>query len=999
MFAARFSLLPTPLCALFTLLLPTTVQAGEKISFNRDIRPLLSDQCFACHGPDANKRKSELRLDVREDALKPAKSGATAIVPGQPDASELIKRINATEADELMPPEKTHKSLTTAQKAMFKQWIAEGAEYQAHWAYLPVVKPVVDPAGGNPIDVLVTARQRELGLTASPEADRRSLLRRLYADLHGLPAPVAEVEAFINDPSPDAYEKAVDRLLAAPAYGERMAVWWLDLVRYADSAGYHSDKERNVSPFRDYIIAAFNDNKPFDQMTVEHLAGDLLPNATQEQKVGSCFNKLLLTTDEGGAQAKDYEARYMQDRVRAVGAVWLAQTWLCSQCHDHKFDPMLTKDFYAMGAFFADIEEGIIASPEAGIPIVATEKLAAYEALVETKDKLQTTYDSMNVDWTHLEFDQRTATEGVNLEDQGKGIYLATGANPDRNVYTLNTATFPPATVGLQLEAIPHPSLPAKGSGRADNGNFVVTEIKARLVREDGSVAQELAFANAAASIEQTSHNETHPDKKWSAASAIDGDKRGANFGWAILPQVQQPQQLWVSFDKPVPEIAGTRLVIELHQNHGAGHHTLGQFRLSATTGIKPESVVAGDKKKAKGKAPPAQVDYRSIAPELANLRQQMLDNLVQLKEIEDKSSNRCIVTRSTPNKRTVRVLPRGDFLNESGPVVTAALPSYLPKPTIEGREPNRLDLAQWLISRDNPLTARVLVNRLWKLFYGIGLSKPLEDFGLQGEMPPNAPLLDFLAAEMMDRKWNIKDMVRLMVTSKTYRQTSVATPEMLTRDPENRELTRQSRYRLDAEFVRDFALQTSHLLVHKIGGPSVKPYQPAGYWENLNFPAREWQSSTGEAQYRRGLYTWWQRMFLHPSMLAFDATTREECTAERTRSNIPQQALALLNDPSFVEAARALALRTLKARGDDATRLSWLWSEALQRPPSASEQTALLALLEKHRAEFRADLPAAQAFGKIGAPAPAHVDAVELAAWSSLCRVVLNLHEFITRS
>jgi hypothetical protein len=993
---ARFQII------ILSLLFTNTIQAGEKISFNRDIRPLLSDQCFACHGPDANKRKSELRLDIREDALKPAKSGAAAIVPGQPEASELIKRITTTDADELMPPEKTHKSLTPAQKTLFKQWVAEGAEYQAHWAYLPVSKPSVDSAGGNPIDVLVAARQRTLGLTASPEADRRTLLRRLYADLHGLPAPAVAVDAFIKDTAPDAYEKAVDRLLAEPAYGERMAVWWLDLVRYADSAGYHSDKERNVSPFRDYIIAAFNQNKPFDQLTIEHLAGDLLPNSTLEQKIGSCFNKLLLTTDEGGAQAKDYEARYMQDRVRAVGAVWLAQTWLCSQCHDHKYDPMLTKDFYSMGAFFADIDEGIIASPEAGIPAIAPEQFAAYEALIGTRDQLQATYDAVRPSWTHLEFDQRSGAEGSTLEDRGKGIYLATGANPDRAVYTLSTATFPQGMAGLQLEAIPHPSLPGKGSGRADNGNFVVSEIKARLVRSDGSIAQELAFSNAAASFEQTSHNEQHPDKKWSAASAIDGDKRGETFGWAVLPQVKQPQQLWVSFNKPVPVIAGTRLVIELHQNHGAGHHTIGQFRLSATTGVKAETVVEASKASVKGRPLEAKTnpaDYRSIAPELADIRQKMLDTLIKVKTLEDKATARCIVTRSTPNKRTVRVLPRGDFLNESGPVVTAALPSYLPKPTIEGREPNRLDLAQWLISRENPLTARVLVNRLWKLFYGIGLSKPLEDFGLQGEMPPNGPLLDFLAAEMMDRKWNIKEIVRLMVTSKTYRQTSVATPEMLTRDPENRELTRQSRYRLEAEFVRDYVLETSRLLVRKVGGPSVKPYQPAGYWENLNFPAREWQASTGEGQYRRGLYTWWQRMFLHPSMLAFDATTREECTAERTRSNIPQQALALLNDPSFVEAARALALQALKAHAEDSARLIWLWREALQRPPSASEQTSLLALLEKHRAEFRADVPAAQAFAKIGTPAPADVDPIELAAWGSLSRVVLNLHEFITRS
>jgi hypothetical protein len=812
---------------------PLMAGAAEKISFNRQIRPLLSDQCFACHGPDANKRKSQLRLDVREEALKPAKSGELAIVPGKPDESELVARIFTTEEDDLMPPEKTHKSLSADQKAMIRQWITEGAEYEGHWAYLPVVKPAVEVSAGNPIDTLVTARQKNLGLKASAEADRRTLIRRLYADLHGLPAPPAEVETFVKDNAPDAYEKLVDRLMGAPAYGERMAVWWLDLVRYADSAGYHSDKERNVSPFRDYIIGAFNDNKPFDQMTIEHLAGDLLPNASMEQRVGSCFNKLLLTTDEGGAQPKDYEARYMQDRVRAVGTVWLAQTWMCSQCHDHKFDPTLAKDFYSMGAFFADIDEGIIAGPDPGIPVPNHSQQKESAALEAERQKLQKAYDDRSP-----EMQQR-------FEAWGKAQ----------------------AEAGVKEEWV-----------------------------------------------------------KW--------------------------------FGKPAAE-----------RSEGEMNKLLDV--------------------------------YKSSTPEFVAMQKQLEIVKGKQKALTDaKATTPCIVTRSTPNKRTVRILPRGDFLNETGPVVTAALPGYLPKPVIEGREPNRLDLAQWLVSRENPLTARVLANRLWKLYYGIGLSKTLEDFGLQGEMPPNAPLLDWLAAELMDQKWNVKHMVRLMVTSRTYRLTSVATPEMLARDPENRELTRQSRYRLDAEFVRDFSLDTSRLLVRTIGGPSVKPYQPDGYWENLNFPARTWTASAGEAQYRRGLYTWWQRMFLHPSMLAFDATSREECTAERTRSNIPQQALALLNDPSFVEAGRAMAVRVLKeCTGDDAARLTWLWREALQREPTASERATLLALLVKHRAEFKADVPAAQAFGKIATPAPADLDAAELAAWSSVTRVVLNLHEFITRS
>jgi hypothetical protein len=419
-------------------------------------------------------------------------------------------------------------------------------------------------------------------------------------------------------------------------------------------------------------------------------------------------------------------------------------------------------------------------------------------------------------------------------------------------------------------------------------------------------------------------------------------------------------------------------------------------------TGVKEPWLPIIEKPSTEWKAPEVKTilaAYKAKAPEFIEIKQKLDVVMAKIKQIES-AGERCIVTTTTPSKRTVRILPRGDFLNETGEIVKPTFPKYLPQPKLDGREPNRLDLAQWIVSRENPLTSRVLANRIWKLFFGVGLSKSLEDLGLQGEMPPNAPLLDWLAMEMMDRRWNVKEMVRLMVTSKTYRQVSEATPEMLVRDPENRELTRQSRFRLEAEFVRDYALETSKLLVKKIGGPSVKPYQPDGYWENLNFPARTWQASSGEAQYRRGLYTWWQRMFLHPSMLAFDATTREECTAERTRSNIPQQALTLLNDPSFVEAARGLAVRALKeAQGDDTARMDWLWRETLQRLPTAEERSALMGLLDKHRSEYKTDLPAAQALSKIGNPAPADIDAVELAAWSSVTRVLINLHEFITRS
>jgi len=752
----------------------TAGEPGLKtVEFNRDVRPILSEKCFYCHGPEPKHREADLRLDVRDVAVS-----AGAIVPGKPDKSELVKRIFNTSPEERMPPPASHKTLTAEQKEMLKRWIVEGAVYQGHWSYTPPVKPNV-PAGVNGVDYLVQKRLSEAGLKPSPDADRRTLIRRLCQDLIGLPPKPEQVDAFVADPDPQAYRRLVEQLLASPHYGERMAIGWLDVVRFADTIGYHSDNPRYVWPYRDYVIQAFNENKPFNQFTMEQLAGDLLPGSTPEQKVGSCFNRLLLTTEEGGAQPKDYEARMLADRVRAVGAVWLGQTLGCCQCHDHKFDPSTARDFYSMGAFFADIQEPILGP------------------------------------------------------------------------------------------------------------------------REEGMKA---------------------PDK-------------------------QQKAEL----DRLEAEIA------ELQRKH--------------------TSSPAGD----------------------ARTR---LEQTRKAKESLEAAIPRCLVSVAG-NPRTVRLLPRGDWMNESGPVVQPALPAFLPGPKIEGRRLTRLDLAQWITARDHPLTARVVVNRLWKQFFGIGISRTLDDLGSQGEWPANPQLLDWLACEFMDSGWDVKHMIRTMVTSQTYRQASVAAPDQLARDPENRLLARQSRFRLDAELVRDNALAVSGLLSPKIGGPSVKPYQPPGYWENLNFPPREYTSDMGESQYRRGLYTWWQRTFLHPSLLAFDAPSREECMADRTRSNIPQQAMVLLNDPTYVEAARALAARILKEGGSDVrSRLDWAWRQALGRKPREDEVAAARAVLEKHLAQYTRDEAAARVLLKVGlAPTPADVPPAELAAWISVARVLLNLHETITRN
>jgi len=827
------------------LVLAVKSGAAEPISYNRDIRPILSDNCLLCHGPDQKTRKGKYRLDVREEAL-----AVGALVPGKPQESKLIARINAEKPTERMPPPEAHKTLTAAQKELLRDWIAAGAKYEKHWAYLPPVKPATAP-GRNPIDTLIGERLAKVGLQPAPPADRRTL----YFDLVGLPPSPEEVEAFEKDQSPEAVSRLIDRLIASPHFGERMAIGWLDVVRFADTIGYHSDNPRNIWPYRDYVIRAFNENKRFDQFTREQLAGDLLPGSTREQKVGSAFNRLLLTTEEGGAQPKDYEARMLTDRVRAVSAVWLGQTIGCAQCHDHKFDPIRQQDFYALGAFFADLEEPIIGRREPGMLVATDAQEAQLKRLDEELTRAQQEFDAPRPEWQAAFGAWQVAqAEAITRQRQAAATNAANAKN--------STSGLPPREIADLL----------------------------------------------------------------------------------LIPAAQRDQKQ--------------------------------QDKLYA--------------------------HFKSVAPETAEAGKQ-LASARKARDSYEESIPHCLVSQTNSHPRVVRVLPRGNFLNESGEIVQPAFPAFLVPPgsATNGLRLSRLDLANWLLGADNPLTARVVMNRLWKQFFGLGLSRVVDDLGAQGEFPPNQPLLDWLACEFRDSGWDLKHMVRLIVSSESYQRSSVATKELRTRDPLNRELAVQSRWRLDAELVRDNALAVSGLLLDRIGGPSVKPYQPDGYWENLNFPVRSYDPSTGPEQYRRGLYVWWQRSYLHPSLLAFDAPTREECAAERNRSNIPQQALVLLNDPTYVEASRALAARMLKEGGSEPkSRLTWGWRQVLDRAPRPEEFQTIEALLEKQLTEYRADPAAAQALLKIGqAPAPAEIDPAELAAWTNIARVLLNLHETITRS
>lgn len=986
--------------------------AADKLQFNRDIRPILVDRCFACHGPDANHREADLRLDDRESAVE-----SLAIVPGKADESAIIKRILSDNPKRIMPPPHANKPLTAEQKQLLQRWVNEGAEYQGHWAYLaPQATPV--PQGQNPVDSLVAQHLAQKKLQPAPEADRRTLARRLSFDLLGLPPRNEDVERLVSDPSPQAYEQYVERLLQSPHYGERLAIAWLDVVRFADTIGYHSDNPRNVYPYRDYVIRAFNDNKPFDQFTIEQLAGDLLPNATQEQRVASCFNRLLLTTEEGGAQAKDYESRMLTDRVRAVGTVWLGQTLGCCQCHDHKFDPATTRDFYSLGAFFADVQEAAIGKREPGMLVPDATQEAELKRLQEQVAKLQQSFDAgrpewqaaqtaweknvlaavQSAAWSPLRPTQATGEQGTKLqvEKNNSVVVEARGAKP-ADVYKVTFTTKLAKITALKLDALP--TAAGQGPGRATDGSFTINEITVLDAKQ-----QPLELAQVAASFDSPGNE---------AALVVDG-KNDKQRGWSIGPAFGSEASLLLTLAEPLGDGKEQTLTLRIEQLAG-GDRTLGRFQVQATTQAQPkdaplvatppEDIVAiikldPGKRNAAHQAKLA-THYKNVSREALDSRRQLAEAKTQQTNYEN-SLPRCLVSVSLPTPRTVRILPRGNWMDESGPIVQPAFLSYLPQPKLAANQkPTRLDLARWVVSPENPLTARVFVNRVWKQFFGIGLSKTLDDLGSQGETPVQQPLLDTLAHNFQSTGWNVKQLVRTIVLSRTYRQVSTASKAELLRDPENRDLARQSRFRLDAELVRDNALAIAGLLVPTIGGPSVKPYQPEGYWENLNFPTRTYAADTGANQYRRGLYTWWQRSFLHPSMLAFDAPSREECAADRGRSNIPQQALVLLNDPTYVEAARAFAARMIREGGTSVeSRIDWAWRQALARPVRDDERKIIADVLAKHRTQFAQDATAADAFLKVGFATPSSdLDKIELAAWTSVARVILNLHETITRN
>ena len=992
----------------------------KKISFNRDIRPIMSDTCFHCHGFDPNTRDADLRLDIREEALKPTENDVIPIVPGDAEGSEIIYRI--FDEDDPMPPEKAHKPLTARQKALFRQWVAEGAEYEAHWSYTALKKPK-SQSSQNAIDGFIRAKLAEKEIAPSPEAPKARLLRRLSLDLTGLPPTPEQVSAFLKNESPRAYSKEVKRLLDSPHFGERMAVWWLDVARYADTVGFHGDQNQRIFPYREYVINAFNRNKTFDHFTIEQLAGDLLPNPTSEQRVATGYNRLNMMTREGGAQPAEYLAKYGAERVRSVAAAWFGSTFGCAECHDHKFDPIKMTDFYELKSFFADMRQwgvysdyGYTPNPELkGFkndypfpPEIEVETPYYKKRLEQANSKLdryiaantekvdtgalstwrKETQDFLNRHpdgWMHVTPDSATIMKkGKPLDKRSATIGEDGSVKPDKGLGRDETmdVIFSPENLA-NLTAL---RVQLKSEGNEDKALGKSVKVALSLDSVDGK-KQRIGAGLADAEIKRRSY------KNGAEIYGIGGE-------WKLpFDRIETtPEGTWL-LDVPRKLKAGEKIAVSLS----------GNFPLAMKIGFSPLGAldplnVSSEETTSMIVVPPGTNGLEKVwLLSTAGDRPAYNEARKIAGEIRKWNHGRAwsLITEARDEPLTVRVLPRGNFLDTSGPVVLPATPSFLPArmESTESKRLTRLDLANWIVSDDNPITARAVMNRLWQIFFGNGLSAVVDDLGSQGEPPSYPELLDWLAGEFRESGWDLKHMITLIVTSDTYRQNSSLRPELKDIDPANRLLASQNPRRLDAEFVRDNALYISGLLnLADIGGPSSKPYQPAGYYAALQFPSRTYTADTGEEQWRRGLYTHWQRTFLHPMMASFDAPPRDECAALRNVSNTPQQALTLLNDPTFVEAARILAGRLLSEATDDSSRLQLAFQLALSRDPKTEEIASLRSFLEKQRETYKANTDDAEKLLKTGLAPQPKGNVIETAAWTNVCRVILNSHETITR-
>jgi hypothetical protein len=1003
---------------------------STRVDFVKDVQPILKAACHRCHGPDM--QMGRLRLDSKALAFQGGLSGR-AIVPAKPSESLLLQRVLGQGDKVRMPLDGS--PLNPEQMVLIRRWIEEGAVWPEeatiaeatiarHWAYVKPVRPKLPSVRQaswvrNPIDQFVLARLEKEGLSPSAELSRERLIRRVSLDLVGLPPNVAEVEAFAADPDPNAYEHLVDRLLASPHYGEKWARLWLDLARYADTNGYEKDLRRTMWKYRDWVINAFNEDKPFDQFTIEQIAGDMLPGATLEQRIATGFHRNTMLNEEGGVDQEEARWTSIIDRVGTTASVWLGSTLACAQCHNHKYDPFTQKEFYRLFAFFENAEYKIEGEYgyrkliEPALELPTTKQEEQRQALREEISKLETALKTPTPEleaaqarwereeapkqakWSLLEpekFSSANAAGFTKLEDKS----LRVQPSSERDTYTVVARTSLEGITGFQLEVFSDDTLPGKGPGHSKEGNFVLTSFKVQAAAQgDEQKSGMVSLQSARADFSQ---------EGFPVTSTIDGN---SETGWAILPQAGLSH--WALFDatSPVGGNGGTILTFMLdHQSPQEEKNLIGRFRISVTDSRDsapatplPEKLrnilsTSVDQRTEEQKKE-LTAYYRSITPLLGPARKRLTELNQELAKIPIVTA--LVMKEQQSAERPLTYLRvRGSYLNK-GETVYAGVPAAL-HPLPESQMPNRLGLAHWLVDENNPLVSRVLMNRFWEQVFGRGIVETSEDFGLKGERPTHPELLDWLATEFVQHGWSMKAIHRLMVTSASYRQSSQVSPALLEKDPNNKLLARGPRFRMEAEMVRDVTLAASGLLSENIGGPSVFPFQPDGVW-SVPYSREQWVTSDGPDRYRRGLYTFWRRSAPYPSFMTFDATSREFCTLKRIRTNTPLQALTTLNDPAFFDAAKGFAKRILaEAPAQVQARLSYGFQLCVSRHPESSELSRLTTFYEQQLEHFRQDRKAVEDVTKGSPNTSSECDVSELAAWTMVANVLLNMDQTLTK-
>ncbi|HEX5105664.1 MAG TPA: DUF1553 domain-containing protein [Pirellulaceae bacterium] len=1041
-----------------------TTFAQEKLQYNRDIRPILAENCFACHGPDSAARKADLRLDKRDAAVEYG-----AIAPGKTDDSALVARIFATDEMEVMPPPATKKKLTAQQKETLKRWIAEGAEYEPHWSLIPPTRPeppAVKNAAWvkNPIDAFILAKLEAAGLSPAPEADRRSLARRLSLDLTGLPPEPALVEAFVNDQDPNAYGKLVDELMSKPQWGEHRGRYWLDAARYADTHGIHFDNYREIWAYRDWVIDAFNRNLPFDQFTIEQLAGDLLPNPTLDQKVATGFVRCNITTNEGGIIDEEYKVLYARDRTETFGQIFLGSTVGCCVCHDHKFDPFTMKDFYSLTAFFDNttqpVRDGNIKDPPPVIPVPVDQDRERFKALqgeisgvqgqiAARKQAAGSEFDAWLAGFKPEELAKYVPQEGVALraglnEGEGKSLKFAIGG-AEREISLEDGFTWGAGRDGKGKKAFhlkaegPAIELADVGDFEADQGFAVSCWLSLGKRGQTGAVLARMDVGSDYRGWDVWLEGDKigmHIINKWMddalkvvcqtplqprqwthVAVTYDGSKKAAGvkvfYNGVPQPVSVQADALKSTIKTAVPlkigqRSTGQRLAAMGYQDlriYSRGLSPQEVEQLAKADELEDFFAKAADQRKPEEKSKVFDWWLATVDQTSRDLDGRL--KALQQEEVQIKARGTIAHIMNERNEEAMAyILFRGEY-DKRRDQVKAATPEIL-HAMPAGAPQNRLGLAQWLFAAENPLTARVTVNRFWQELFGTGLVRSAGDFGVTGELPSHPELLDWLAIEFRSPSdgspgWDIKQFFKLLVMSNTYRQATVVTPEKLLKDAENRLLSRGPRYRMDAEMIRDYALAASGLLVKKLGGPSVKPYQPDNVWEAvamIGSNTRDYKRDTGESLYRRSMYTFWKRAAPPASMEILNAPNRETCVVRRERTDTPLQALVTLNDEQFVEAARHLAQRAIKEGGEkDDDRLDFVARRLLARPFRVEELPIVKASLTELSAYYTANVEDAIKLIAVGeSKADPALDPAQLAAWTMLVNELMNLDEVLNK-